>query len=126
MDLTTSWERKGIRKGRREGQQKGLEQGREQGLEQGIEQGLEQGIEQGLEQGIEQGLERGRKEGALVFLLRILRKKFGNLSADYSSRIESLTLEQLELLNEALPALSSIDNLNNWLESEIRQNGRKN
>lgn len=98
MDLTTSWERKGIRKGRREGKQKGLEKG------------------------LEQGLEQGRKEGALFLVLPILRKKFGNLNADCLSRIESLTLEQLELLNEALPVLSSLDDLQNWVECEKSRN----
>jgi predicted transposase YdaD len=86
--------------------------GMEKGIEQGIERGIEQGIEQGLEQGIEQGIQRERS-----LILRQLSRRVGILPSEVRSQLESLTLEQLESLGEALLDFSGSADLDRWLRT---------
>lgn len=52
-------------------------------------------IQQGLEQGIEQGIEQS--------ILRILRRRFGVLSPEVHTKLDGLTILELEsLLDEAM------------------------
>lgn len=46
---------------------------------------------EGLEQGIEQGLERGRLDTEQQLLLRLLRRKFGELPEAVEARVRSTT-----------------------------------
>ena len=80
----------------------GYEKGQEEGLEKGLEKGLEEGIEKGREEGIKEGIKEGEEKGALLMLLRFLRRKFGEIPADLVSRIESLhNPEQLEAVMDS-------------------------
>jgi Domain of unknown function (DUF4351) len=79
--------------------------------------GIEKGIEQGLEQGLERGLEQGMIQGERSLILRLLSRRVGTLSSEVRSQVESLSLEQLESLGEALLDFSTAADLDEWLRS---------
>ncbi len=77
----------------------------------------EEGREQGLEQGLEQGREQGREAEARSLIFRQLTKRVGELPQQLRQRIESLSLEQLENLGEALLDFTSMADLQAWLSA---------
>jgi predicted transposase YdaD len=64
------------------------------------------------------GYERGIQEGELTLILKQLKKRYGELSPELQQRIQSLSLNQLEALGEALLDLGSMADLLAWLESQ--------
>ncbi|KKD35361.1 Rpn family recombination-promoting nuclease/putative transposase [Limnoraphis robusta] len=84
------------------------------------QEGLEDGRRQGLEDGRRQGLEDGRQQGERVLILRQLARKFDQINPQVCSQIELLSLEQLEMLAEVLLDFSSLQDLTNWLEENVR------
>jgi predicted transposase/invertase (TIGR01784 family) len=64
-----------------------------------------------------QGMEQGMEQEARSFVLRLLPRRVGPLSAEIQSRVEALSLEQLEALGEALLDFTSIADLEIWLQS---------
>ena len=58
----------------------------------------------------------GYKRGELSTILRQLTKRFGKVSKQNRANIESLTLEQLDALCEALLDFTSTDDLVRWLQ----------
>ncbi len=73
-----------------------------------------QGIKEGLERGLEQGLERGRQEGEVSLVLRLLKRRLGQIEPEDENRINQLSVEQLEALGEALLDFSNRDDLLVW------------
>ncbi len=63
------------------------------------------------------GYERGKQEQAYALVLRQLQKRVGNLPIDVQDRVQSLSLEQLEALGEALLDFTAIADLLNWLQA---------
>ncbi|PSB45094.1 hypothetical protein C7B80_18365 [Cyanosarcina cf. burmensis CCALA 770] len=61
--------------------------------------------------------EEGREEGEKSLVLRQLTRRVGELPQEARSRIESLRLEQLENLGEALLDFTSLADLQAWLEA---------
>ncbi len=57
----------------------------------------------------------GRKEEAISLVLRLLKKRIGEIRPEDESRITGLSVEQLEALGEALLDFSSSDDLRMWL-----------
>ena len=55
------------------------------------------GREEGRQQGLQQGLQQGKRDA----IVRILRRRFGELPSDIETRLAELTLEQLDPLVEA-------------------------
>ncbi len=77
----------------------------EKWMQQGLQQGMQQGMQQGLQQGIQQGLMQGRIEGEAYALQRLLQKRFGPLSEDVLTRLQTASIDELELwLDRALDA----------------------
>ncbi len=70
----------------------------------------QEGIQEGIQEGEQRGLER---EKSLV--LRLLNRRVGKLPQEVRSRVESLSLEQLENLGEALLDFTSMADLDAWL-----------
>jgi predicted transposase/invertase (TIGR01784 family) len=71
-----------------------------------------------LREGEARGLERGlQQEQALI--LRQLTRKLGNIPTELPARINSLSIEQLESLGEALFDFNSIADLENWLGTQL-------
>ena len=64
-----------------------------------------------------EGREEGRKQGEAALTLRQLTRRCGPLSEATSTRIQSLPLEQLESLAEAMLDFQSADDLTSWLSS---------
>ena len=93
-----------------------------EGREEGLTQGLTQGLTRGLSQGLTQGLAQGRTEEALNLVLRMLRRRLRSVEPDRSisrellTRLEGLSVFQLEDLGEALLEFKGIDDLLGWLE----------
>ena len=72
--------------------------------------------QEGIQEGEQRGLER---EKSLIF--RQLNRRVGELSVEVRQQVESLSLEQLENLGEALLDFSSMADLDAWL-SELDSN----
>jgi len=90
---------------------------KEQGIEQGIEQGREQGREEGIEQGREEGIEQGKIGEAVNLVMRLLTKKFGQISPEKRSFISNLSLPVLEDLSEAILDFNNLNDLQVWLDN---------
>jgi predicted transposase YdaD len=80
----------------------------------------------GYERGKEEGKQEGKQEQAQALVLRLLQRRVGSLSQEVRERIQSLSLEQLEALSEALLDFSAISqgetaepnaDLLNWLKA---------
>jgi predicted transposase/invertase (TIGR01784 family) len=63
--------------------------------------------------------EEGRSIEAKTLIFRQLTRRVGELPQEVRSRIESLSLEQLEDLGEALLDFQGISDLNAWLETTV-------
>ena len=77
----------------------------------------EQGIEQGREEGIEQGREQGKIGEAVNLVMRLLTKKFGQISLEKRSFISNLSLPVLEDLSEAILDFNNLNDLQVWLDN---------
>ncbi len=67
-----------------------------------------------MEQGIERGIERERS-----LILRLLSRKVGVLPDVARSRVDALTITQLESLGEALLDFSNLSDLETWLAENV-------
>lgn len=65
----------------------------------------------------EEGREEGRQQEAANLVIRLLTKRFGEVSLEMRSHISSLALPVLEDLSEALLDFTSIADLQAWLEA---------
>ena len=70
-----------------------------------------------MEEGLAQGLEQGEENGERKVVLRQLRKRLGGLDRDTEQRIEALSPDGLEQLEEALLDFSGRDDLETWLQA---------
>ena len=67
--------------------------------------------------GYERGKQKGKKEGEQRLILRLLQRRVGELSPELQERIQSLSLNQLENLAEALLDFTAMEDLLNWLQT---------
>jgi predicted transposase/invertase (TIGR01784 family) len=72
-------------------------------------------LAKGREEGLEQGREQGVREEAAELVLRLLRRRFGSVTAEQDATIRGLTTAQLEDLAEALLEFGSPVDLKAWL-----------
>ncbi len=79
--------------------------------------GIQEGIQQGIDQGIDQGIQRGLQQEATLLIVRLLKRKIGELSPSLETTVMSLPLNILEDLGEALLDFNSIDDLTTWLNN---------
>jgi hypothetical protein len=70
---------------------------------------------EGLERGLEQGLEQGRIQGERDLVLKLLNRKLDVLSPELIARINSLNVERVEALGEALLDFNNLEDLKAWL-----------
>jgi predicted transposase YdaD len=68
-----------------------VQKGYEKGIAQGIEKGIEQGIEQGIEKGIEQGIEQGELRALRPVLVRMMERRFTELTHLAQQQAERIT-----------------------------------
>ncbi|MBV6625762.1 MAG: DUF4351 domain-containing protein [Rivularia sp. (in: Bacteria)] len=64
----------------------------------------------------EEGREEGRETEARSLILRLLIRRVGELPSPVRQAVETLSLEQLENLGEALLDFNNMSNLQAWLE----------
>ncbi len=69
------------------------------------------------EAGLQEGRQEGRQEGERSLILRQLQRRFGPLPETARSRIDSLTLQQLDSLGDALLDFQSLADLATWLQA---------
>jgi len=72
------------------------------------------------EEGEQRGLKQGLAKGQATMLLRMLNRKFGQLTPRLRGRINKLSVKQLESLAEAVFDLETIADLTNWLQSNTK------
>jgi predicted transposase/invertase (TIGR01784 family) len=65
---------------------------------------------------IEEGRQEGRQEGERSLVLRLLNRRIGSVEPSAQSKIQTLSLSQIESLGEALLDFSEPADLANWLE----------
>ena len=82
-----------------------------------LAEGRQEGREAGREEGRQEGREEGRQQEAASVTLRLLVRRCGPLSEATTACIQSLPLEQLESLAEALLDFQGADDLEAWLAS---------
>ncbi|MEQ9235048.1 Rpn family recombination-promoting nuclease/putative transposase [Coleofasciculus sp. E2-BRE-01] len=68
------------------------------------------------EQGEAKGREKGRLQEAIALVMRLLKKRFGELPEAISTKIESLPLQELENLTEEILDLNRLEDLERWLD----------
>jgi predicted transposase/invertase (TIGR01784 family) len=66
-----------------------------------------------------EGEQRGKQQGERSLVLRLLTRRVGELPQDVGDRLETLSLEQLENLGEALLDFTNLADLLLWLEVHI-------
>ena len=57
---------------------------------------LQEGLQEGLQMGRQEGLQMGRQEGEVALLMRLLVKRFGNVSESIQSRLTQASIADLE------------------------------
>jgi hypothetical protein len=62
----------------------------------------------------ELAMERGEQQ----LIIRLLNRRIGEIESSFIDTIRTLTIDQLELLGEALLDFSSITDLEQWLENK--------
>ena len=74
--------------------------------------------EEGEQRGLKLGEQRGLVKGQSTMLLRMLGRKFGQITPSLRGKVNKLSAKQLENLAEALFDLETISDLNNWLKTK--------
>jgi len=67
----------------------------------------------------EQGEEKGRLKQAIALIMRLLKKRFGEIPATISNQIENLVLDDLEILTEDILDFNSLEDLESWLQERL-------
>ena len=70
----------------------------------------------GEARGEARGLERGRTEEGQALVLRLLTRKLGQIAPETQARVNSLTIDRIESLGEALLDFTQMGDLLTWLD----------
>ena len=62
-----------------------------------------------------QGVKQGLQQGQAIIVLRQLKRRLGKIESEDETRINGLSVEQLEALGDALLDFSNRDDLLTWL-----------
>ena len=65
----------------------------------------------------QQDRELAKQEGEQRLIIRLLNRRIGEIESSLIQRVQALSIEQLEELGEALLDFTSIEDLENWLQS---------
>lgn len=68
---------------------------------------------------LKEGERIGRQEEGRSLILKLLTRRVGALPPALTTQIQSLTLEQLEALGEALLDFNTLVDLETWLENHL-------
>ncbi len=75
--------------------------------------------EDGVQEGLQEGIQEGKQLEARSFVTRLLTRRLGAIAPPLQEQIQTLSLEQLENLGEALLDFSEETDLVNWLNTGI-------
>ncbi|MFN5398774.1 MAG: Rpn family recombination-promoting nuclease/putative transposase [Pseudanabaena sp.] len=78
----------------------------------------EEGEQRGEQRGLKLGEQRGLVKGQATMLLRMLSRKFGQITPSLRGKVNKLSAKQLENLAEVVFDLETIADLNNWLKTK--------
>lgn len=78
---------------------------------------LQEGERQGEQRVRQEGRQEGRQEAGQAMILRLLTRRVGDLAPEITAQVQTLSLEQLEGLGEALLDFTDLTDLQIWLES---------
>ena len=81
-----------------------------------------EGEQRGEQRGLKLGEQRGLVKGQATMLLRMLSRKFGQITPTLRGKVNKLSAKQLENLAEDLFDLETIADLNNWLKTKGKGN----
>ncbi len=85
-----------------------------QPVQEGVMQITTSWMRQGIEQGIERGIEREK-----TLILRQIKRKLGEINPSLETKIMQLSIDDVEVLGEALFDFSKVEDLINWLNTLI-------
>jgi predicted transposase YdaD len=71
-----------------------------------------------LEEGLREGRQQGLQQEAMSFVLRLLNRRFANLPTNLMTQVQSLSVEQLEALGEAILDFETQNDLEQWLAEQ--------
>jgi len=69
----------------------------------------------GIEKGKQEGRAEGKQEEAVTLILRLLKRRVGEIGAEVQQQVSAMPLEKLEELGEALLDFTEANDLQNWL-----------
>jgi predicted transposase YdaD len=76
---------------------------------------LKEGERLGQQKGRQEGKQEGKQEEGQLLILKQLSRQVGTLSPEVTAQLQTLSLEQLETLGEALLDFSELADLTKWL-----------
>jgi predicted transposase YdaD len=76
----------------------------------------QEALQEGRQEGRKEGRQEGRQEGEQLLVLRLLTRRVGKVPSKTRSQVQSLSLEEVESLGEALLDFTDLDDLRQWLE----------
>ena len=76
--------------------------------------GIEKGIEEGRKEGIKEGIEKSRLKDVET-VLKLLNKKFANVSKEFNDKIQNLNGDKLNLIIENILDIDTLDQLRQYL-----------
>jgi predicted transposase/invertase (TIGR01784 family) len=94
------------------------QEAKEEGEQRGLQLGEQRGLQLGEQKGLKLGEKRGLVKGQATMLLRLLNRKFGQISPSLRGKVNKLSAKQLENLAEALFDLETIADLSDWLKTQ--------
>jgi hypothetical protein len=77
-----------------------------------VQEGVMQITTSWMRQGIEQGIEREK-----TLILRQIKRKLGEINPSLETKIMQLSIDDVEVLGEALFDFSTVEDLINWLNT---------
>ena len=76
--------------------------------------GIQKGIEEGRKEGIKEAIENSRLKD-IETVLKLLDKKFGNISIEMNNKIQNLNSEKLKLIIENILDIDTLEQLKQYL-----------
>lgn len=78
---------------------------------------IDRWINQGRTQGMQQGVQQGVQQGEFNIVMRLLKRRLGELPASAETRLQNLSIASLEQLSEALLDFQETGDLTAWLKN---------
>lgn len=78
-------------------------------------EGHQEGRQEGRQQGHQEGRQEGRREEGVALVLRLLRRRCGEIAPALAAQVSQLSVSQLEALGEALLDFHDAVDLEQWL-----------